>query len=118
MESFKNRLKELREEAGLSMQQLADLIGVSGAAVCKWENGNAEPKVSYLNKLSAVFDCSVDFLIGKTDEFGVAPLLENQNIFKLDVKEKNLIASYRKLNPTMKSLIQITVDTWAKTDEK
>ena len=69
MEKFCDRLKQLREEAGVSMKQLADKIEVSDAAVCKWENGNAEPKVSYIIKLSEFFECTVDYLVGNTDDF-------------------------------------------------
>lgn len=50
---FAERLKELREAAGLSMAELARAIGVSDASICKWENGDAEPKISYVAKLEA-----------------------------------------------------------------
>lgn len=66
---FGVRLKELREEAGLTMRQLADAIGVSDAAVCKWENGAAEPKASYIMKLAEFFDCTTDYLIGNDGEY-------------------------------------------------
>lgn len=36
---FPERIKQLRKEAGLSQRQLADLVGVSKAAVSCWETG-------------------------------------------------------------------------------
>lgn len=36
---FPERIKQLRKEAGLSQKQLADLVGVSKAAVSCWETG-------------------------------------------------------------------------------
>ncbi len=36
---FSDRLKEIRKNAGLSQEQLAEKIGVSRQAVTKWETG-------------------------------------------------------------------------------
>ena len=69
MQNFKDRLRELREERGLSMKELGKKIGVSDAAVCKWENGIAEPKVSYILQLADFFECSTDFLLGRNDDY-------------------------------------------------
>lgn len=69
--TFAVRLRELREEAGLSMMELSRAIGVSDAAICKWENGNAEPKLGYIIRLAEFFDCSTDYLIGKDGDFAV-----------------------------------------------
>ena len=40
---LKNRLKELRNEAGLSQQQLADMIGVSRNTISSIETGQFNP---------------------------------------------------------------------------
>lgn len=69
MQEFKDRLKELREEQALSMKELGMKIGVSDAAVCKWENGISEPKITYVLRLAALFECSTDYLLGVTDDF-------------------------------------------------
>ncbi len=117
MEKFCDRLRQLREEAGVSMNQLAAAVSVSDAAVCKWENGNAEPKVSYLIKLSEYFECSVDYLVGKTDDFD-SPLQQGVTPpQKLTHKEKQLLDAYRKLNSDKKNLILHTVDAWNALDE-
>ena len=112
MDKFCDRLKQLREEAGISMFQLAKAIDVSNAAVCKWENGSAEPKVTYLLRLSEFFECSVDYLIGKNDDFGTSKLTDFNPPLKPTNKEKQLIASFRKLNPDKQKLIQQTIDCW------
>lgn len=69
MQEFKERLKELREERGISMKELGLTIGVSDAAVCKWENGISEPKITYVLRLAQFFECSTDFLLGVTDDY-------------------------------------------------
>ncbi len=78
MQEFKDRLKELREERGLSMKALGKEIGVSDAAVCKWENGIAEPKVTYILRLADFFDCSTDFILGRNDDYSATVTTEDK----------------------------------------
>jgi len=49
------RLRELRERAGLSVQEVAAALGVSYRAVYHWEAGKADPKLDYLPKLAKLF---------------------------------------------------------------
>lgn len=44
-----------RKKAGWSQEALADKLGVSRQAVSKWETGEAEPELSKLKLLAAVF---------------------------------------------------------------
>jgi transcriptional regulator with XRE-family HTH domain len=48
-----------RKEKGLTQQQLAEALNITGAAVSKWERGLSFPDVSILEALSAVLDISV-----------------------------------------------------------
>jgi len=42
-QEFGRRLRELREQAGLTQAQLGEKIGVGWLAVSRWENGTREP---------------------------------------------------------------------------
>lgn len=68
---FSERLKELRESKKISMYTLAKQLGVSDAAICKWENAVTEPKASNIKNLSEFFEVSSDFLLGLEDELGI-----------------------------------------------
>lgn len=60
-------IKELRKSAGLTLQQLADIIGTSNQTISNWENEKTEPDIRSLIKLANIFNCSIDYLItGKT----------------------------------------------------
>lgn len=60
------RLKELRTQAGESLQQVADAIGSSKAHIWELEMGkNKNPSVDSLNKLAKHFNVTVAFLIGE-----------------------------------------------------
>ena len=67
MDIFSQRLRELRQDRGLSMKQLAKAINITDAAVSNWENGINEPKISYLKALALFFNVSSDFLLGLED---------------------------------------------------
>lgn len=59
---FGDRLKELREDAGLSQRQLAKITGVSNAAISRWESGRI-PTHKYLRKLSDALGVPISELI-------------------------------------------------------
>ena len=58
------RLRELRTDKQMSMKQLAVAIGTTDAAICNWENGINEPKISYVIRLCEFFNVSADYLLG------------------------------------------------------
>lgn len=62
---FHNKLKELREKAGLSQQTLADKLFVSRSAVAKWENGNGIPSDINLEAICSLFEVSKKELFGE-----------------------------------------------------
>lgn len=67
MIEFSQRLRELRQEKGLSMKQLAKELGTTDAAISNWENGINEPKISYLKSIAVYFNVTADYLIGLED---------------------------------------------------
>ena len=61
-----DRLRALRRELGLSQEEVAKKIGVSRPAYVNYEQGKSRP-VRKLKELAALFDASVDYLLGQTD---------------------------------------------------
>lgn len=64
---FKDRLKELRKEKGLSQQELADKIYVSRSAICKWEMGNGVPSEINIEALCNFFEVEEEWLFDRED---------------------------------------------------
>lgn len=60
---FSERLKELRQEKGISQTRLASDIHISRSAVAKWENGLGLPNDESLRMLADYFEITVDELI-------------------------------------------------------
>ncbi len=65
---FRIRLKELREQKGLSQDAFSKDIGVSQSTVGNWESGTRQPKMAVLEKIARYFDVSTDYLLGRSDE--------------------------------------------------
>lgn len=58
-------MKELRQRAGLTQEQVAKLIEVDQAAVSNWELGKNLPVSKYRKKLAKLYSCSEDELLRK-----------------------------------------------------
>lgn len=58
------RIHEKREAAGLSVEELADKIGVSRQTVYKWEKGIVKNiDRDYIGKMAALFRCDPEWLM-------------------------------------------------------
>lgn len=62
-----NRIKKFREELNLTQQDLADKLNCSKSVIGLYESETRKPSLEVLIKLSNIFDCSIDYLLGKTD---------------------------------------------------
>ena len=57
-------IRRLRNEKGLTQEQLALRMGVTSAAVSKWESGQSLPDITMVMPLSALFEVTTDELMG------------------------------------------------------
>lgn len=60
---FGNKLKELRQQAGLTQKQLAEQLGVTKSVISFYERSERTPSPDVLRKLASVFHVSTDFLL-------------------------------------------------------
>lgn len=59
---FKDKLKKLRIEAGLSQEALADAVHVSRSAIAKYENGGGKPSEETLKLIADYFKVDISYL--------------------------------------------------------
>ena len=64
MENFGIRLKRLREDRGLSLEELGKMVECNYLMLRDWENGKMVLTVGKLIKLAKYFEVSVDYLVG------------------------------------------------------
>ena len=56
-------LKELRKEKGITQEEFAESLNVSGRTISRWETGTNMPDISLLVEISEFFDVSIPELI-------------------------------------------------------
>ncbi len=94
------RIKELRVEQGLTQRELADKIDSTSKSIWAYENKIAVPPLEVLIKLANVFSCSIDYLAGRSDDFGNITVYQNtDNLNALSADEQRLIDTLRKNPP-------------------
>jgi transcriptional regulator with XRE-family HTH domain len=64
---FGDRLKSLRNEKGITQQQMADHIKVSRPTIAGYETKGVQPDFEKLSTISSYFNVSVDYLLGLSD---------------------------------------------------
>jgi transcriptional regulator with XRE-family HTH domain len=81
------RIRSYREKHGLSQRQMAELVGITPPALCKYEKGSDLPSTPTLARIAKVMQCSLDYLyyglveqtVGKIDPLLRGPFLELQS---------------------------------------
>ncbi|MCD5500945.1 helix-turn-helix domain-containing protein [Lactobacillus delbrueckii] len=70
-----SKLRDLRKKHGLSQKELAEKLMTTQAKVASWENGDSVPDISYIAKLTVLYDVSADYLLkdGKQEGQAIEP---------------------------------------------
>ena len=63
MNVVSNSIKKLREERGMTQDELAEKLNVTRQAVSNWETGKTQPDIETLTRLAEIFDVSVERII-------------------------------------------------------
>ena len=83
----------LRRKKGLTQEQLADMLGVTAAAVSKWETGNSCPDILLLCPLARALDTSVDGLLSFEQTLSGEEALEKLNAVVETAQKQGLPAA-------------------------
>ena len=67
------RIKDLREDKDMLQKDVAALLNVSQTNYSKYELGKINIPINTLKKLALIFDTSVDYLLGLTNEIKPYP---------------------------------------------
>ena len=62
------RLKELREDTKINMRQTAAALNIPYTTYVSYEKGEREPNLEMLVTLANYFNCSIDYLVGRSTE--------------------------------------------------
>lgn len=104
---FQERIKQLRLKNKLTQQEVADKLGVTRPAYTAYETGKRQPDFDTLAKLSALFEVSTDYLLGRYEPVEKDPNTLIAAHIDDDVSEQDMddilrYIEYRKKNPLPK----------------
>ena len=68
MNLFAQRLREFRNEVGLSQRKFGEYLGLKSTSYPNYEKGLAYPCIADLRKIAVRLDISLDYLLGRIDE--------------------------------------------------
>ena len=69
MSNISERLLSLLEENNISASKLAKQIGMTPPTLLKWLHGDVDPKLKHLLLIADNFDCSLEYLVGRSDDY-------------------------------------------------
>ncbi len=114
-----NRIKILRKEHNLTQKELANKLGLSTDAIISlYEKGERNPSMEILNQLSTLFNCSIDYLLGKSDVRN--PKQENdinEELLKVGFDMKNYNPPTDKQKEQIKALLEVILKDNKKDDK-
>ena len=102
--SFASRLKQARENAGLTQLELAKKLGVTKSAIGNYENGVSSPKDIVLLQIFDVLNVEPNFLF--QDSFNP----DNKNDNEMSDTEHYLLTKFRTLDSRGQSAVLNTLE--------
>ncbi len=64
--TFQERLPALCQQLKITKYRLQKETGVAESAIYSWQNGESSPNIINILKIAEAFECSVDFVIGRS----------------------------------------------------
>jgi len=71
------RIEILRKQLGLSQEEFAQKVNMTQQRISSYEKGKREPDLETIKQFSDFFDCSIDYLLGKSDIKNSEKLISN-----------------------------------------
>lgn len=97
---FVEVFNDLLEEHCLNRKQFAEQSGIPYTTVIGWTKLNRLPDYTALIKIADFFQCSIDYLVGRQDNYD-----NGYSSVEISRAEQALIKNFRKLNSENKELV-------------
>lgn len=88
MPEFGEIMAELRQDAGMTQQELAAKLFVATSTISNYETGQRRAHAEIICNVAAVFNVSTDYLLGRT-ELSLPPTIVNEEY--IDGKTVNML---------------------------
>lgn len=93
MSILAKRLRKARDKAGYKQIEAAKKLGISNGTLSGYERDYRDPDTQTLHNMANLYDVSVDWLVGKSDD----PNLTEEEAFQSFINDPSLERWYREL---------------------
>ena len=93
--SFFERLQQLLSENGISQRKLISDLKIGAGTISTWKTRGTIPNGEVLMQIAEYFKCSVDYLLGKSNEKEKPAVVSDPD----EAKMRKLYAAYSALSP-------------------
>ncbi|WP_079529066.1 helix-turn-helix domain-containing protein [Halobacillus hunanensis] len=98
MGSLGRRLRKARENKGWSQTLVCEKLEISNSRLSGYERNYREPDTKMLSTLASLYDVSIDWLIGMTDDFKIGETEADMEAFIQDPELQRWYAELPKSN--------------------
>lgn len=102
-----DNIREMRKIKGIYQKDIAEKLNKSITCISDWERGRTEPNIDDLKELANLFNCSIDYLVGREDESGTIFIMGNE----LSKSENKLLDMVRQLHDDDKDAIYKIIES-------
>jgi len=103
-----NRIKELRLLKGLRQKDLAQMLNTSQQTIGRYESEEIGLDVLTIGRLCDVFECTADYLLGRTD----------MRTPEISAEEYAILAAWRQADDRTQQIVRLTLEPFANKKEK
>jgi transcriptional regulator with XRE-family HTH domain len=119
VDSFSKRLRLLRENNKLTLEGLADVLGISKSLLWDLEQGRRRVHGELLLKIALYFDVSTDYLLGLADEKNSQAVNLTEKVkYELDPETVQILHKARELSPRGREQLRRVVEWVFEVDER
>ena len=104
MSNFAERLKELRESQGLTLEQFGNMLCLSKSAINMYERGEREPSFKILERIADYCNVDIDFLIRGSHSKQEEVKKVNNPLFYTPEEAETAVKAYGQRGPTAEAI--------------
>lgn len=108
MKTLGRRLRSARDNTGLSQIEAAKKLGISNGTLSGYERNYRDPDTEILYKMADLYDVSVDWLVGKSDN----PNMTEEEAFEAFKNSPDLERWYKELPKNKEEDLQRLKRIW------
>jgi transcriptional regulator with XRE-family HTH domain len=107
------RLKKLRKKNKFPVAKITDSLNIARSTYNNWEAGTRSPKGDQLINLASVFNTTIDYIVGRTDDDSPVNVEDMWDL----LKETKLVYKGKEISEDQAAAMLSIIETYLKVNE-